>query len=174
MHAKSLQSCPTLYYPVNYNPPGSSVHVILQARIPEWVAIPFSRGWIFLTQGSSLGLLRTLHCRQILYQDYVYTAPTPVPGTWAPADGAVDIIGSFQEKEDPPESQKARPDGWQEVAFLPGSFSTTGSWSKTWQFLEHPQQAHKTSTQISSQKKDFCWFKDLRDESDLWDLWRGL
>ena len=24
--------------------PGSSVHGILQARIPEWVAIPFSRG----------------------------------------------------------------------------------------------------------------------------------
>ena len=26
------------------NPPGSSVHGILQARILEWVAIPFSRG----------------------------------------------------------------------------------------------------------------------------------
>ena len=25
-------------------PPGSSVHVILQARIPEWVAISYSRG----------------------------------------------------------------------------------------------------------------------------------
>ena len=27
-----------------YSPPGSSVHGILQARILEWVAIPFSRG----------------------------------------------------------------------------------------------------------------------------------
>ena len=26
------------------SPPGSSVHGILQARIPDWVAIPFSRG----------------------------------------------------------------------------------------------------------------------------------
>ena len=26
------------------NPPGSSVHGILKARILEWVAIPFSRG----------------------------------------------------------------------------------------------------------------------------------
>ena len=43
--------------------PGSALHGILQARILEWVAIPFSRG-IFLTQGSNLGLL---HCRQILY-----------------------------------------------------------------------------------------------------------
>jgi len=26
------------------SPPGSSVHGILQARVLEWVAIPFSRG----------------------------------------------------------------------------------------------------------------------------------
>ena len=37
------QSCPTLCDPVDYSPPGSSVHGILQARIMEWVAIPFSR-----------------------------------------------------------------------------------------------------------------------------------
>ena len=29
--------------PMDYSPPGSSVHRILQARILEWVAIPFSR-----------------------------------------------------------------------------------------------------------------------------------
>ena len=33
------------------NPPGSSVHEILQARISDWRAIFFFRG-IFLTQGS--------------------------------------------------------------------------------------------------------------------------
>ena len=37
------QSCPTLCDPVDCNPPGSSVHGILPARILEWVAIPFSR-----------------------------------------------------------------------------------------------------------------------------------
>ena len=31
-------------YICNYSPPGSSVHGILQARILEWVAMPFSRG----------------------------------------------------------------------------------------------------------------------------------
>ena len=30
--------------PMDYSLPGSSVHGILQARILEWVAIPFSRG----------------------------------------------------------------------------------------------------------------------------------
>ena len=38
------QSCPTLCDPMDHNPPGSSVQWILQARILEWVAIPFSRG----------------------------------------------------------------------------------------------------------------------------------
>ena len=32
------------YYPLDYSPPGSSVHGIFQARILEWVAISFSRG----------------------------------------------------------------------------------------------------------------------------------
>ena len=38
------QSYPTLYDPMDYRPPGPSVHEILQARILEWVAISFSRG----------------------------------------------------------------------------------------------------------------------------------
>ena len=33
----------TLWNPMDYSPPGSSVHGILLARILEWVAIPFSR-----------------------------------------------------------------------------------------------------------------------------------
>ena len=41
--AKSLQSCPSLWDPIYGSPPGSSVPGILQARIPEWVAISFSR-----------------------------------------------------------------------------------------------------------------------------------
>ena len=40
--AKLLQSCPTLCDPIDSSPPGSSVPGILQARIPEWVAISFS------------------------------------------------------------------------------------------------------------------------------------
>ena len=40
--AKSLQSCPTLCDPRDCSPPGSPIPGILQARILEWVAIPFS------------------------------------------------------------------------------------------------------------------------------------
>ena len=38
------QLCPTLCNPMDWSPPGSSVHGILQGRILEWVAISFSRG----------------------------------------------------------------------------------------------------------------------------------
>ena len=39
---KVAQSCLTLCNPMDCSLPGSSVHEILQARILEWVAIPFS------------------------------------------------------------------------------------------------------------------------------------
>ena len=38
-----IQSCPTSCDPMDCSPPSSSVHGVLQARILEWVAIPFSR-----------------------------------------------------------------------------------------------------------------------------------
>ena len=48
--------CPILCNLMDCSQPGSSVRGILQAKILQWVAIPFSRG-IFLTQGSNLHLL---------------------------------------------------------------------------------------------------------------------
>ena len=44
MKLKVTQSCPTLCNPMDCSLPGSSVHGILQARILEWVVVPFSRG----------------------------------------------------------------------------------------------------------------------------------
>ena len=38
-YAKSLQSCPSRCGPMDHNPPGSSVHGTLQARMLEWIAI---------------------------------------------------------------------------------------------------------------------------------------
>ena len=45
--AKSLQSCLTLWDPIDGSPPGSSVHRILKARILEWVAISFSNACMY-------------------------------------------------------------------------------------------------------------------------------
>ena len=40
--AKSLQSCPTLFDPIDGSPPSSPVPGILQARTLEWADISFS------------------------------------------------------------------------------------------------------------------------------------
>ena len=39
------QLCSVVCNPMDCTPPGSSVHGILQARILEWIAIPFFRGF---------------------------------------------------------------------------------------------------------------------------------
>ena len=54
IHAKSVQLCQTLCYPLDCSLPGSSVHGILQARILEWVACLPPRG-------PGGGLLHLLH-----------------------------------------------------------------------------------------------------------------
>ena len=66
---KVAQSCPTLWDSMDY--------LVLQARILEWVAFPFSRG-IFPTQGSNPGLRC---CRQILYP--LSHKGSPRVGNWS-------------------------------------------------------------------------------------------
>ena len=57
------QLCLTFCDPMDYSPPGSSVHGILQARI-LCSGLPFLSPGIFPTQGLNTSLL---HCRQLLY-----------------------------------------------------------------------------------------------------------
>ena len=52
------------------SPPGSSVHGILQARILEWVAIPFSRGFSWPRDQTHISCLG----RQILYHRATWEA----------------------------------------------------------------------------------------------------
>ena len=52
--AKSLQSCPTLFDPIDGSPPDSPVPGILQARTLEWVAISFSNAWKWKVKVKSL------------------------------------------------------------------------------------------------------------------------
>ena len=56
MPAKLLQSCSTLYHPMDCSLPGSSVYGILWARILEWVVIPFSRESSWFRDGTRLSL----------------------------------------------------------------------------------------------------------------------
>ena len=67
VHAKSIQSCPTLCDPMDYSLPGSSVRGILQARILEWVAISFTRGSSRPRDPTRVSLC-LLHCRRVLHR----------------------------------------------------------------------------------------------------------
>ena len=74
VHAWSVaQSCPPPCDPMDCSPPGSSVQEISQARILEWVAIPFSRGaswprdWTHVSYVSALasGFFTTSTTREV-------------------------------------------------------------------------------------------------------------
>ena len=56
--AKLLQSCLTLYDPIDGSPPGSPVSGILQARTLEWFAISFSNAWKWKVKVKSLSCIR--------------------------------------------------------------------------------------------------------------------
>ena len=71
---KVSQLCPTLCDPRACSPPDSSVHGILQARILEWVAIPFSRDsswprnwtWVYYIAGRFFTIWATRESRDML------------------------------------------------------------------------------------------------------------
>ena len=66
------QSSLTLCNPVDYSPPDSSVHGILQARILEWVAISFSGGSTHLKSFCSDKISASRHlCPKLLVHGYV-------------------------------------------------------------------------------------------------------
>ena len=61
MHAQSLKWCPTFCDLMDGNPPGFSVHGILQARILRVGFHALLQG-IFWTQGSSPGIVSCISC----------------------------------------------------------------------------------------------------------------
>ena len=80
----------TLCDPMDYNPPGSSVHGIFQARILEWVAI-------------SVGLPRWLRCKESTCQTLVQTPESgrsPVGENGNPLQYSFLSIGSQRVRHD--------------------------------------------------------------------------
>ena len=58
--AKSLQSCPTLFDPIDGSPSGSPVPRIPKARTLGWVAISFSNAWKWKVKVKSLSHVQLL------------------------------------------------------------------------------------------------------------------
>ena len=61
LYTKSLQLCLTMCDSMDCNPPVSSVHRILQARILEWVPFSYSRGSSQPRDRTSISHLNLLH-----------------------------------------------------------------------------------------------------------------
>ena len=53
----SLQPCLTMCDPMDCSLPGSSVYGILQARVPEWVAMPFCSGFFRPKDGTQVSCI---------------------------------------------------------------------------------------------------------------------
>ena len=80
-----------LLYPVDHSPPGSSVHGILQARILEWLASPFSRrssqprDWIHVSYVSCISSWVGSDCKASAYNAGDLGS---IPGLWrSPGEG---------------------------------------------------------------------------------------
>ena len=70
----SFQLCPALYDPMDCSPPDSSVHGILQARILEWAASSFSRGFSWVSDCIRISCVFCIS-RQILYHGTTWGVP---------------------------------------------------------------------------------------------------
>ena len=66
------KSCPTVCYPMDYSPPGFSVHGISQARILEWVASSLSRG-----SSAHLSASSVINARSVCFQLLTYVEANP-------------------------------------------------------------------------------------------------
>ena len=62
----TLQPCPALWNPMDCSPWGSSIHRILQAKILEWVAMPFSRKSSWSRNQTHVSCMSCIG-RQVLY-----------------------------------------------------------------------------------------------------------
>ena len=99
--AKSLQSYPTLFDPIDGSPPGSAVPGILQARTLEWVAIAFPIAWKWKVKVKSLSHVRLLATPwtaayqappSMGFSRQEYWSGVPLP---SPQSVLTTIIGSF-------------------------------------------------------------------------------
>ena len=75
--AKSPQSCPALWDPMDGNPPGSPVPGILQARTLEWVAISFFNAWKWKVKVKSLS--RAQYYLTVIQPQSLYSIISSLP-----------------------------------------------------------------------------------------------
>ena len=104
-----VQSCLTLWYPMDCSPSGSSVHGVLQAGILEWIAISSSR------ESSNQGLeLRS----PVLQADALLAEPPGMPNK---------VSSLVEDHYDRPLNSPGQNCGVGGLSLLQGIFPTQGS-----------------------------------------------
>ena len=88
--------------------PGSSVHGILQARIPEWVAFPFSRG-SSRPRDWTLGLL---HCSWTFFFFYHLSHQRSPFHTWQGLMVTLIALSSRSQEQGPFKAEQSFPKPW--------------------------------------------------------------
>ena len=119
--------CPTLCDPMDYSPPGSSVHEISQGRMLEWVAIPVLRGTLpspRIEPGSRTLQVDSLH---LSYQG-------------SPKDGLEgDKIGQGGCSDELGQDREETSDGGRTIHRLMGGGEDGGAgdaWLKAWKIVQ--------------------------------------
>ena len=84
-----IQSCPTLCDCLDCSPPCFSVHGILQARILEWIAIPFSRGSSWPRNGTPASCIKgrfftAQATREVPFALWISILPLSLPSFLSP------------------------------------------------------------------------------------------
>ena len=103
--AKTLQSCLTLCNPVDFSLLGSSVHGILQARIPEWVAISFYRGTFRPKDQTHVSYVSCIG-RLVLYHEHHLGS---LSECWLPKNWCFQIVVLEKTLESPSDSKEIKP-----------------------------------------------------------------
>ena len=147
------QSCLTLGDPMDCSPPGPSVHVILQARIPEGTALPFSRRssqTIDWTQVSHIaGRFFTIWAIKFKYALNLNPNLNLKPWDWTDSDGSVLSNGPAMQKTQEMKVQSLGPENTleEEIAI----HSSIPAWKIPW--MEEPGRRQS----IGSQKVGHKW-----------------
>ena len=130
------QLCVTLCDSVDCSLPGSSVYRILQARILEWVTIPFSRGFS-RPRYQNPGLL---HCRQIQFP-----GDQGSPMVWGNSLNSTLLEKAWQSKHSISLKKKKkiyRGDFLEGLSLCP---KEEGTWR---QYLQKPRRGHPDSLSL--------------------------
>ena len=80
--AQIAQSCQTLFDPMDRRLPGSSVRGILQARIPDWIAMPSSRGSSWFRDWTCVSYVYKLNYIAIIVASFSYEHDIEIHLSW--------------------------------------------------------------------------------------------